>query len=214
MFSFVLGEYLGVELLGRCMFTFKAEWSFKNVSNNVTPLFTIFQWLPLLLEWNSRKYKAQKDGLLSPQLNLMLLLTASPASGSHSSLFLIQAKRGPDSLTSLLLPQPRTLFSQPITWLISCPYFQCQLKCYLFRENWVLERLSYASGRPEMQIHANSQCDPRALALSILKHKPSFNCMSCDRFLPCLSHLPFTVYSTSVCFIFFFAFSIPWNYFY
>lgn len=105
-----------------------------------------------------------------------LLWSPPLASVSHSSKFVTQAKHAPSSLTCSLLLQSRTLFSQPITDF--CSSFWQQLKCYLFRDNWALERLSYIAGRIKMQIHANRQCIPKTLALSILKHKLPFNCMS------------------------------------
>lgn len=117
---------LGVELLVRFMFTFKAEWSFKKVSDNVTPLFIIFQWLLIALRMKvppSRKPGMSDFCLLPPQLDHLLLLQPpraphSPDSLSHSCPLTAQDNCASDSLVSLLLLQPRTLFVQHIAWLI------------------------------------------------------------------------------------------------
>lgn len=124
----------------------------------------------------------------------------SPASLFHHSQFPAQDKCAPNSFTSILLPQPRTLFSQPIAWLIPSHPSGVSMNVTSserIREVKLLEQRHTAN----MQIHANRQPDSRALALTILKYKPSFKCTSCDGFLPFLAQLPFIVYFTSVCFV-------------
>lgn len=123
MFSFVLGKYLEVGLLGKCVYL-KTKWHFKSMPNTHSSLVTILQWLFIAIIRKS--YHSKRSGMsgfyLPPSSTSCnpsshVFYTIPSVILSHSSVFLEQVQYALNLPTLLLLAQWRTVFFQPVSRL-------------------------------------------------------------------------------------------------